>query len=383
LTNAFRRETIILNIRPVRSLWFLEKKLSVFSSSSVLEVLMSQGLRCRRRGFTLIELLVVIAIIAILIGLLLPAVQKVREAAARAQCANNLKQLVLATHNYASNNSDSLPSMWISIPGITPTGGSGTVTIGNVNAYVQIFPYMEQTPIYKTATSGLTNNAGTAVPGAAGATVQVYDTWAYVASQSTGNQRVRYLPGIKSLQCPADFAMRSGYAVTGGDNDQGASSYSWNWQVVGVPWSTTGTSTVKLSNIPDGSSNTIFFAEKICAGRNSNGDQQAINWWRNNDSNHAPLIGWNGNGNSTTPATGNFRNWSLPPLIVPDLGSAKVVPDNTNRLVDVGRASSGHTNTCLVGMGDGSVKNVSATITQTTWVAALGTADSIPLGADW
>src|SRR5436309_2087357 len=100
--------------------------------------------RRRRRAFTLIELLVVIAIIAVLIGLLLSAVQRVREAASRIQCANNLKQIGLAVHSFENTNGYLPPSgSWVTRVSTVGFGGE------SASVHARILPYIEQTSLYQ------------------------------------------------------------------------------------------------------------------------------------------------------------------------------------------------------------------------------------------
>jgi prepilin-type N-terminal cleavage/methylation domain-containing protein/prepilin-type processing-associated H-X9-DG protein len=118
--------------------------------------------RQRLFGFTLIELLVVIAIIAILIGLLVPAVQKVREAAARAQCQNNLKQIALAAQNFHDTYKTLPPAVYVvpsSVQGGPTAGPYGDGNIEQVlgpNWAVLILPYIEQGPLYNTISATIT-----------------------------------------------------------------------------------------------------------------------------------------------------------------------------------------------------------------------------------
>src|SRR6266478_513449 len=157
--------------------------------------------KTRRRGFTLIELLVVIAIIAVLIGLLLPAVQKVREAANRIKCANNLKQLGLAAHHYHDVNGHFPPGIGYYPPA---SGAFGTY-------FFHLLPYVEQDNLYRSALGVVP------FPPPDGPTTVYYP----------GNNNV-YSQRVAVFLCPSDPSVGSDGAVSVDGGLFGASCYAPN-----------------------------------------------------------------------------------------------------------------------------------------------------------
>jgi prepilin-type N-terminal cleavage/methylation domain-containing protein len=148
------------------------------------------GSRDRRRGFTLIELLVVIAIIAVLIALLVPAVQKVREAASRISCRNNLKQIALSSHNYHDTNKVLPPGYLGPVPTASYNGYFGQQWVG---VLVYLLPHVEQGNLYKS----MFQSGG--VPVDYLSITKVYPEWWTFPTLWTGAQTQ-----IKIYQCPAD-----------------------------------------------------------------------------------------------------------------------------------------------------------------------------------
>ncbi len=313
---------------------------------------MSSPRRCRR-GFTLIELLVVIAIIAILIGLLLPAVQKVREAAARMTCSNNLKQISLACHGY-QDAMGKLPDMYKDLP--TPRGP----------LFYYLLSFIEQDNLYRISM----NDAYYQIPTGGGLT------------------RMACTYPIKTYFCPSDASWpEAGIWQPGWVSNEDPNglwmpgNYAGNFQVFGNP----GAGNVAYSNlqttltipkIGDGSSNTVLFAERL---RSCNQDYSPLwghGWW---NISYMAIFAYG----SQDGSTGYTASSAFTGMVGANAKFQQVTMSPWNPMCNPALTQQIHTGGLLVGLGDGSVRSVSSGVSTGTWWAALTPNGGEVLGSDW
>ncbi len=340
----------------------------------------------RKSGFTLIELLVVIAIIAILIGLLLPAVQKVREAAARMSCSNNLKQQGIACHTYHDANGV-LPPAVLMHPGV------GDIAYWDRNFgpnwVVLILPYLEQGNLYQTVATSVQN---------------------YPVNGDSGWRAVRGT-NLKMLRCPSESVGDTPCARAGGGwarGNYGANAgpgMFWNQTGVGVAikpggvwtensptgfaqeyypsftngWSGAGVmgvnSKTTLVAITDGTSNTILIDE-LRVGPSA-GDIRGT--WAMGQCG-ASISAGNGRIDTPTPnvsLSGWDDIWQSDDRA--DIGMGSCSGCGSWQVT----AKSKHTGGVMTGLADGSVKFISNSVSQRTWFLLHSRNDGQVLGNDY
>jgi type II secretory pathway pseudopilin PulG len=327
----------------------------------------------------LIELLVVIAIIALLIGLLLPAVQKVREAAARMTCMNNLKQISLATHNYADANGN-VPNAWLyQWNGFGGNSGNRDIT----TFWHLIMPYVEQKALHELGTR--------ANPRVSNANIRLWSSIPEVGGVS-----------VKVYVCPSDGGpMASGTPIsqtgafslqTTPRTEPATSNYASNVMVFDP-----STNRSLTNSMPDGLSNTVTIGHRLrwCDAEFTFGGpgQGAFTLWGI----HQLNLGCGG-GPRDMAIFGNPTYFRLRGSLVVrqnecgmnnsrmDFRHNSTIPFWSNPargFCQPNSPTSPHPSVMVCALGDGSARTVSTSISGNTWLNACIPDDGNPLGSDW
>ncbi len=332
----------------------------------------------RRSGFTLIELLVVIAIIAILIALLVPAVQKVREAAARTHCINNLKQWGLALHNCNDTFKRLPPAL-----GIFPGGSLAPESAFGVGTF-HVLPFVEQDNLWKSSKGTLLGVPNVFYP---------------------GNNFVYQKP-VATYTCPSDPSQSDGMATVSGNSVAGSinytggvSSYGFNALIFskenaifytipitlnGKGYDPAGKSRIP-TDIPDGTSNTILVGHKYSVCTNATWQIGGSFW------------AFSALSRPSLPAPMNALPKPLYPgiqipffLVYPGGGTTvgpaslfQVQPSPFRGNCDPFRAATPHSGVMTACLADASVRNIASAISPNTWWFACTPSGGEVLGPDW
>ena len=323
--------------------------------------------RRRRAAFTLIELLVVIAIIAVLIALLVPAVQKVREAASRTQCANNLKQIGLAVHSYHGAykhlppigdwNAAFRSNEW---PALSSGGGLTSYDNAVGSWCMHILPYLEQNPLY----------------------LEFYNTanLSTTSDQFTSYDALEATP-VSIFLCPADQTNPTKTMPEGG-TAYASASYAGNVMVFNPVHQRSLTTAM-----PDGTSNTVMIAERLTycdvsvqlyyssSGTYFTGPAWAWIYPDHGDGSMWAAFGWRTANVSDSGTVVDLRTDFAD-------GSVPFQVNATTSNCDIFICQSVHP-AMQVALGDGTVRSCAGNMSAAIWTAACNPSDGAALGGAW